>query len=377
MCISTTQQNISLGNNMSKAQEALDKTKVHLMMKQGAIFLSSVSMQLKHEISTEVDTAATNGKYVKYNPEFFINLSKEQRLGLMAHELGHVIFMHMARRGDRKPDVWNVAGDYVINNYLISNNFVLPENGLVDPKFNGWSTEQVYEHLLANPKDMPENMPNDIEYGELSEEEKEQLTNTVMKAVQAAQLADDAGSIPSEIARKIQDLINPKLSWKDLLYRFVDSKTKQDYTWTKPNRRYLPDWYLPSLYSDQIENITVAIDTSGSVSDEMLQEILSEIEYINQTVKPNSMTIMDCDSKIHNIHKVTEYDSVLDLTFTGSGGTSFHPIFKYCKDNPTNLLIYFTDLHATQITEEPDYPVLWICYSNHEPAPIGETIYVN
>ena len=360
-----------------KAQEALDKTKVHLMMRQGAIFLSSVSMQLKHELSNELDTAGTNGKYIKYNPEFFLNLSKEQRLGLMAHELGHVIFMHMARKGDRKPDVWNVAGDYVINNYLLKNNFVLPEDALVEPKYDNWSTEQVYEYLIANPEEVPKDSPKDIEYDNLSEDQKEQLTNAVMKAVQAAQLSGDAGSIPAEVARKIEDLINPKLSWKDLLYRFVDSKTKQDYTWSKPNKRYLPDWYLPSLYSDQIDNITVAIDTSGSVSDEMLQEILSEIEYINQTIKPNSMTIMDCDSKIHNIHKVTEFESVLDLEFTGSGGTSFREVFKYCNDNPTNLLIYFTDLYANQITEEPGYPVLWICYSNHEPAPIGETIYVS
>lgn len=362
---------------MDKAQEALDKTKVHLMMKQGAIFLSSVSMQLKHEISNDVGTAATNGKYIKYNPKFFLDLSKEQRLGLMAHEIGHVIFMHMSRRGDRKPDVWNVAGDYVINNYLIANKFVLPEDGCVDPMFDGWSTDQVYDHLLANPKKMPEDTPSDIEYSDLTEEEKEQLTNTVMKAVQAAQLNDCETSIPSEIARSIQDLINPKLNWTELLYRFVDSKTKENYSWSKPNRRYLPTWYLPSMYSDKIENITVAIDTSGSVTDVLMKEMLSEIEYINQTLKPNTMTIMDCDSKIHNIHKITEYDSVLDFKFNGGGNTSFKPVFKYCKDNPTNLLIYFTDLYANQITEEPGYPVLWICYSTHEASPIGETIYVN
>jgi len=90
-------------------KETLDKAKVHLLMKQGTLFLSSISVMLEHKISTDVPTAATNGTYVKYNPDFFMGLTPEERVGLMAHEIFHVAFEHMVRRGTKDPQVWNMA----------------------------------------------------------------------------------------------------------------------------------------------------------------------------------------------------------------------------------------------------------------------------
>jgi predicted metal-dependent peptidase len=139
----------------------------------------------------------------------------------------------------------------------------------------------------------------------------------------------------------------------------------------------MPSFYLPSRYSDTLNNLTIAIDTSGSMTDEFLVEILTEIQYINETLKPQNLTVLDCDSRIHNIHHVTDSSSILEYEFTGGGGTSFKPVIKYCNENDTNLLVYFTDLEAQQITDEQPFPIIWVCSTDHAPAPIGETIYVH
>lgn len=359
------------------AQDALNKSKVHLMVKPGAMFLSSISIMLNHELDSNVSTAATDGITIKYNPDFFLSLTPEQRIGLLAHEVWHVAFAHMNRRMGRKPMLWNMAADYVINLLLVENNFVLPPDGLLNNKFAGLSTEQVYELLKETIDEKDISFNSDLIESDDIEENIEKITNIVVRAKQQAELSDKYGKLPQEIVRVIDDLINPRLSWSEVLYRFLDSKIKEHYSWNKPNKKYLPNFYLPSQYSESINKLTIAIDTSGSMPNEFLQKILSEINYINQTFKPGELTILDCDSRIHNIYTINSFDLVSELKFTGSGGTNFMPVIKYCNEQDTNLLIYFTDLYGIQISEEPAYPVVWVCYSNHTPALIGETIYAN
>ena len=134
---------------------------------------------------------------------------------------------------------------------------------------------------------------------------------------------------------------------------------------------------MPSLYSNTLGHLTFAIDTSGSIGDEELQEMLSEIKGIQQVFKPNKMTIIDCDSEIHEVYEIDADTDILSLKFHGGGGTSFMPVLEYIEDHPTQALIYFTDLYGEEHLDPVDYPILWICTSNNEPASIGETVYVN
>ena len=198
----------------------------------------------------------------------------------------------------------------------------------------------------------------------------------ILKAHTQAKMVDpNFGTSCTEVDRQINKLLNPVIPWETLLDNFLSTKIKEDYSWSKPNRRFYPDMYLPSQESEGLGNITIAIDTSGSIEDNQLNSILSEIAFIKDKFKPKELTILDCDWEIHNIHKVDESTDILSLKFSGGGGTQLSPVFEYCDKQPPEALIYFTDLHARQITEEPEYPVLWICYSNHEEAPIGTTIY--
>ena len=365
-------------------QKELDKTKIGLMM-QGGTFLIGVGLMMQHVFTESVDTAATDGKRIYFNPSFFSSLKKPERIGVLAHEIMHVALMHMIRLGTRDHSVYNQAGDYVINDILRNSGYILPEPHLYDAKYHGWSTEEVYDDLIKEGagQDKPNILGGDIDYseGESSEVKGDIATSvqdTVMKArAQAKMDSNEQGTIPGEVDRLIDELINPVLDWTQLLARFMDSNAKNDYTWTRPNKRFFPNHYMPSMYSESIDNVTVTVDTSGSVSDDMLSEILTEIKNVYDTYQPNNMTIIDCDSSIHHIHHVDDSTDIMSLKFTGGGGTSFIPPLDYCKEHGTNVLLYFTDLYAERICPDDGYEfdTLWICYSNHEPQEYGETIY--
>ena len=92
---------------------------------------------------------------------------------------------------------------------------------------------------------------------------------------------------------------------------------------------------------------------------------------------PEKMTIIDCDSQIHQIYEIDQSTDILDLKFSGGGGTSFQPVLDYVSEHPTQALIYFTDLHGETNLNTVDYPVIWVCTSEHAPSNIGETVYIN
>jgi len=366
-------------------QKELDKSKIGLMM-QGGTFLISVGLMMKHVFTNAIDTAATDGKRIMFNPSFFSSLSKQERIGVLAHEIMHVALMHMIRLGTRDHSVYNQAGDFVINDILRNSGYVLPEPHLYDAKYHGWSTEEVYDDLIKDQdaQDQPNTLGGDVDFsGDQDEDTQNDIASsvqdTVIKARAQAKMegGEEAGKIPGEVDRMIDELINPVLDWTQLLARFMDSTAKDDYTWARPNRRYMPNHYMPTMYSESIDHITVAVDTSGSVSEAMLAEILTEVKSIYDTYQPDKMTILDCDYKIHNIHEVDDSTEIMKLKFSGNGGTSFIPPLEYCKEHDTNVLLYFTDLYAETIRPEDGYEfeTMWICYSKHDPQPYGETIY--
>jgi len=360
------------------------KAKIELMTR--SAFISTIALSMQHVITTATRTADVNGTVIRYNPEFLKGQTVIQFAGLMAHECWHVAFQHLARRGNRDPIIWNCAGDYIINHMLTKAGFEIPTGGLLDKKYgNGWSTDGVYDDLMKEKKDFDTGtlMLDLREDGDAEEQDGPQLdsavTNIIVRAKTQAQIAGKqaTGEIPDEILRIIDELLNPKLPWQFILQKFLDQRVKEEYSWARRNRRYPSDTYMPSLHSYGLGHLTFAIDTSGSIQDEKLQEMLSEIRGIQQVFNPERMTIIDCDSVIHKIHDVTQTTDIMSLDFHGGGGTRFQPVLDYVSKNPTQALIYFTDLHGESTLDPVKYPILWICNSDHEPATIGETVYVD
>ena len=369
---------------MKELEGKLLKAKIELMTR--SAFISTIALSMQHIITDATRTADVNGAIIRYNPEFLKGQTIAQFAGLMAHECWHVAYQHLARRGSRDPIIWNCAGDYIINSMLTKAGFEIPTGGLLDKKYNpddDWSTDTVYDDLMEEHKDFDtETLMLDLREGEGGSMEgpalDSKVTNIIVRARTQSQMSGKAaGEIPDEIERLINELLNPKLPWPVILHKFLDQRVREAYSWARKNRRYPSDTYLPSLHSYGLGHLTFAIDTSGSIEDEKLQEMLSEIKGIQEVFNPEHMTVIDCDSEIHQVHDIDQTTDILSLNFHGGGGTRFQPVLDYVAEHPTQALIYFTDLYGESDLDPVEYPILWICNSDHEPAPIGETVYVD
>lgn len=362
-------------------ESKLLKAKIELMTR--SAFISTICLSVTHIFTTDIPTAATNGTTIMYNPDFIKDFSVPVLAGLMAHECWHIAFMHLPRRGDRDPFMWNVAGDYVINYQLIKGGFELPSGGLFEEKYNSdWSTDQVYDDVINENKsyDMDSlilDIQGDYELGEKDKAIQESaIRDIIIRAHTQSKIANkEQGEIPGEILRVIDKLLNPKIPWDIVLNRFIDQRIQEEYSWARKSRRHTP--YLPSLHSYGLGHLTWAIDSSGSVGKDDWQRVLTEIDGVQKMMRPERMTILDCDKKIHNIYEIDSNTDILSLKFTGGGGTSFLPVLDYVDKHPTQALIYFTDLYGESNLAPVDYPVLWICHSKHAPANIGETVYID
>jgi len=353
---------------MLPQDKALDRTKILLMYSNSA-FLVAMALNLHHYFTDTIDTACTDGANVLYNPDFFLKLPEEQRLTLMVHEVWHVALLHNYRVKDKDHEKYNRAADYTCNQLLKDAGFAPIPGWLQDDKYKDMSTNQIYDLLPdAPPQDNP--MGGDLlePPGDTAADKaiaKSKVEQQIIQAQVQSELSGDApGSLPAELQRQIKKLLDPALPWEAILGRFIQDQAKNDYSWRRPNKRFMPDFYMPSLYSEKLEHLTFAIDTSGSVTDDDMVAMLTEINYIKEIMQPNRMTILDCDTTIHNVYDVTDSDDILELEFTGGGGTKCAPVIEFCEKQHTTALVYFTDLYMREYPHPIDFPLLWIVYNN-------------
>ena len=113
-------------------------------------FFGTLCLRLGAEFTEDIPTAGTNGEKLLINPTFFLKQSPEQRVGLLAHEVMHCVYMHVIRLNERDPFLWNVAGDYVINLVVTDAGMILPEGGLLDEKYRDMSADEIYNTLQQN-----------------------------------------------------------------------------------------------------------------------------------------------------------------------------------------------------------------------------------
>lgn len=376
------------------APQALSKAKVKLMLKKDCAFFATLILQTPvYWISAdEIDTAATDGKNLFFNPEFFLGLDPEERVFLILHEVMHNVYEHGIRRGYRDATTWNEAGDYVINDELVQRGFKMPQVGLHDVGYRGMSTDEVYEDLIKNKNKGGSNKPTpwvDIQeppdqngngghggkqnngIGGVPQpsaaEVEDHNKNLLTQATQQSKMSGDkAGTIPGNLERKLDDLLNPKLPWTAILAKFLFSMNKNDYSWRKPNRRFISQGIiLPSLYSEGVGKIDFAIDTSGSVSESDFNRFISEIGYVFKTFNPQEIGVMQFDHILQGNDKVCSVQDFMKLEFKGGGGTRIEPVLDVFKNNDAKALIILTDgyLHHDEDLD-PKKPVVWCIYDN-------------
>lgn len=327
----------------------LQKAKMQLMSMPNTVFYTTILFSLKQIFidDPQVQTAATDGRHLFINPGFWTKLSADERIGVLAHEVLHVALSHMTRCGGRDHEKWNIAGDHVINLILRANGYKLPSGGLWDGKYKDMSTEEVYSQLPNKPK--PPGGGLDIIYSSKSPDDvadlQNDITDIVLKATTQARIAKSApGSVPGEVEIELQKQLNPKLAWNIILQNYMSNYAKNDFSWSKPNRRFLPEHYLPTQYSEAICNISAGFDVSGSTSDEMVSSYATELTKIQTSLKPDEMTVIGFDTRIKSEQKFTaESNIVRELKFTGRGGTRLEPVMKWIEANKPEVMLIFTD----------------------------------
>jgi predicted metal-dependent peptidase len=384
-------------------------------------FFGNMATRLKIEACDDwCPTAATDGRRLFYNTQFFNMLSERQIEFVIAHEIMHCVYGHITRREDRDPQLHNIASDYIVNNLLVRENIGAKVDQIPifqDFKYDGWTSEEVYDDLKqqqedgSNAADKGEMLDEHIDWtqdgsddgdedkdgkpakngGEksssrptLTDEEMRQIRDEIKESmVQAAQAAG-AGNVPGEIKRIIQQLTEPKMNWREIIQTQIQSTIRADYTFARPSRK---GWHmnavLPGMDFEESIDIAVAIDMSGSISNEQATDMLSELQGIMQQYKDYRIKVFCFDTQVYNPMEFTSDngEDIASYEPMGGGGTDFDVCWRYMKDEDfqPKKFIMFTDGYPWSSWGDPDYcDTIFVIHGYHDKnfqAPFGFTTH--
>jgi len=374
---------------MSNHEQRLDLAYSKLGLREP--FIAAVMTRVKREITTAVPTAGTNGTVCKYNPDFMDKCDDEQLFGLVLHESCHVTLMHMWRRDGRDPGLWNYANDAIINAYIKSRNYKLPDGGVhVNWVKDEHSSEYVYDKLKKDQQNQQgsgkKGGSGDDADGGISpsaggfdgtgdlEDAVDEATRTDMEAtiVAAAQMAKACGHGSSLIDRILENVGNSKVRWQDVTRSMMTESAAADYTYIRPSRRFIgAGLYLPSLRTDALGGLAVGFDTSGSMGPSECNQIAAELQAIVDDLQPAFVEVIYCDSRVASVQRF-ERDEPLTLKPKGGGGTRFEPVFQHVMESGEYYcgMIYFTDMEGDlDECTDPGFPVIWADIGRYHPEP--------
>lgn len=337
-------------------------------------FFGVLATKLIRVETSEIPTLATDSERLLYSPDWVLNNPIEVVEAGVAHEVMHCVLHHCgdSRRGGRTPQRWNHAIDYAANDILKDAGFNIPNHWLWAASFKGQAAEEIYGQL---PEDPP-GEPFDEHMGGTPAPDAE--VSWKIATIQAAnEAAKKQGTLPGALQRFIDQVQAPKVDWRTVLRRFATASARNDYSWTRPSRAYLSLGILmPGLYSEAIEDITVIVDTSGSINDEVLEAFSSEVEDIRVSARPKTTRIIYCDAEVQRVDELTP-DEYLELGAYGGGGTDFRPPFTWLEREGKSpaCTVYLTDGYGPFPTTPPPYPVLWVMTTDVVP-PWGEHVRI-
>ena len=395
---------------LSEAESA----RAQLLVRQPFVGMLAMRMELVTVVDSRMPTACTDGSVIYFSAPFLMNLSNEQRIFLMAHELWHCVFLHFKRKGSRDHERFNYATDLEVNFMLEQQGFDVIEFLPHKEEWRGLSAEAIYDLLESNAqrpesadvhiydKDSEdEQMPDSG--GKSGDDEKDgnkrksgdqgigagngsqwikdddyqpgvepradrKWRQWVVSAAQ--QVKRSKGDLPAYLEQMIKDQYQAELSWKEILQQFVSYCFGGSRQWLPPNRRHIHQGlYLPSRKDDFL-SVVVAIDTSGSTMHD-LPDFLAELKGIVTSFGRYDVTLIECDAEVQNVRHFSEWEpfEYEQFDFHGFGGTDFRPVFTWINNNiaEPRLLIFMTDGYGDVPANPPEYPMLWVLTSDGEP----------
>lgn len=383
------------------AREKLITARIGLLLRQA--FFGNLATRLKLVNADEwCGTAATDGRNFYYNSKFITKLRNKEVEFLFGHEVLHVVYDHMGRRGSRDPQLYNIAADYCVNADLKRHRvgeFITSVPCLYDAKYEGWTSEAVYDDLYdkADKIDLQsliDQMIDDHVDGDgdgegegdgdqdgngkrprMSPEEREKLRQEVKQSIIAAAQQAGAGDLPANVARMIKDATEPKMPWRELLQTVLTSSIRNDYSFSRPNRRaWHMDAIMPGMTPGEEVDVVVFLDMSGSIGNKQAQDFLGEVQGIMDAFTTYKIHIACFDTEVYNPET---YDSDSGKSLTeyepkGGGGTDFTCMFDWMKENDVQpkRLIVFTDGYPCGSWGDAEYcDTTWIIHGDPNPDP--------
>jgi len=384
-----------------EVRELLITARVGMLLR--ASFFGNLATRLKLvNADNWLTTAATDSSNFYYNSRFIKMLKPKEIEFLFGHEVLHCVYDHFGRRGDRDPQLWNIANDFCVNADLKKHKvgeFITSVPCLYDTKYDGMSSEEVYdilyekaekidigklldqmidEHMDGEGEGSGDGNGDDEGKGtrpKLSAEERAKIKDEIKEAMLSAAQTCDAGNLPAGVKRLLQELTEPQMSWRELLRMQLESTIKSDYSWMRTSRKgWDLDAIMPGMRTTDAIDIAVAIDTSGSISTAQCKDFLSEIQGIMEAFDSYRIHVFTFDTETYNpqqydsdnLEDITEYD------IQGGGGTDFDAIFKYLKSaeiEPKKLVV-FTDGYPFGSWGDANYcDTCWIIHGDKNPNP--------
>jgi predicted metal-dependent peptidase len=379
--------------------------------------------EMKEVFTYDVPTAATDGRNIIINPQYLLGLKPAERIFVYAHEVDHAISKHPSRgKHYRREDglrgkPWdhqfaNICMDYTINAGLLENGIGMcnPSWCYADDVTGADLWEDVYEKKW---KDKP---PQPSTYGQSGKAPKgaqgdkvaegqggafdttfDPPTDPVTGAedlpseaefkeaiARAASAAKAMGKMPAGLQRKVDDILQPQVDWREHVRMLMTGKIgSRSETWDRPNRRRLalnPLVIMPGRRGFGAETVAIAIDTSGSIGERELCAFFAEVGGVIADVRPRRVIVIHCDAAINRVDEANTLDELAHIRAKGAvggGGTDFRPVFNYLEENQIKpeALIYITDMYGSFPERAPAYPVIW-CKTTDVEAPFGDSVTI-
>ena len=407
--------------------DILIKARVMLLREFPFLGYLSTRLELIEDDSDYMDKAlsCTNGSWIRYHPKL-AERPQSEIMFILSHETLHVGLGHLWRQGERDRSIWDLAINFAANWVLAEQGLKVPKDADYDHRFTGKAAEEIYASLLREQeqdqekargkargkagggpggKDITHNSHQSHQEGQgagqkpgqekrrqeaaqgpgkgLGQEPSQELSQDLGQGlngdertaedlkgiwegvlIEAAQVARQAGKLPSSLQQFIDATLNPKVPVWQLIRQWVKSTSSGGYTWVPPSKRHL--WrkmVLPRPKGEMLE-VAVALDGSGSIGDKEFAQFLGQMRAIAEEYPQHTMHIMAHDTRVYFQQSVTEAD-LLPKVHATRGGTDFRPVFVEVQKlldqgEEVSGLVFFTDLYGTWPDTQPDFPVLWV-----------------
>lgn len=388
---------------------ALEKiTKAKIRLYDEAPFLSYIINHLQYIEDNNLkykSMAVDNFGRCYYDRKFIEELDEDELKGVLAHEALHCALEHLSRINERDSEIWGIATDIVINNMIINQGIRLPSGGLI-PHHNEFEIPMHKIKLLNIDKKMAEMIYNELR-AQLPEKEKIKIIismkgfdehrqgdknkssgGTEIKIdeqdwkkilAEANTFAKQKGKGSAQLDRIVEAALTKKINWKVLLSRFMTNDISSDYSYARPSKRsFGAGAYLPYMMKENM-NVTIAIDTSGSIQQKELSEFMGQVYAITKSFHNIKLTLLFHDDKIVKEQHFNNMNlrQILKVKPCGGGGTSHQEVMDYAKKKSANVLVCFTDGYSdiNQVRNQFKKTIFVLTTNNCEAPKYGRCVY--